>query len=938
MIDSAVLRPQVVPPERRDHSPVLAVGVLLLIAAGGLVLVAAGVLPLVLWFGAVASVGLIAATAWVPMVGLVALLLAIPLTTGLPRGSVIPLLRTNEAILFLVTLGVLIHFLPRRQRRSFTGLDLAVISFSLGLVIIPFLVLFVSGSHPDIETWRNVLSPIQYLVIYFLFSRSWLTGRDFRVLLDLSMLASIIVAIVAAAQLADLPGVRDFLSTYYPTTAVGGICEGDVCRPTSLLEHWSGVGAFAVLNYTLALALATYRTKGFSGIWLGLVMAVNVGDVFLSQTQAAVIGLLAATLAVIWHGRRVPWREFGLTVAGMLVVLGIFAAQITARIEQQIGPQAVSIVAPESLQTRLQYWNEFFLPELADNVWTGTGTVIPSEVPQRLQNYVDNQYLATGFRAGVLGEALLLMLFLTIGVAGWRSRQHPDPRRRVIGGTAFASVLVLAVMGTTAEYLTYAGVAQEFWLVVALMGSLQLYRASRIESEPIIVELGGGNAQRGRTLAFLHVPAWWRRLSADKGIVATSTLLFVGSALARAIGFLFSVAAARILRPADYGLFAYSLAVVTIASVLVWNAPTGLSRFLARSRHDPPEQDRHFTNWMVVVALLLGSSLMLAAPAALLLGFSGSLLLGLLANLLGLAFLQAYREAQRGQERYLEFTGVYLLANLVQVVALVLVALIGWRDPGLVLIIYGLSSVAAVSMLEPFRPLRLRFVWTAISTVRLMAIGRFIRPLIVQTALFTVWMGADVIMVQRMMGGFASGNYAAAKALTTMLILAPGAVATGLGPRLARMSDADVARHLAAALRLAAITIVPVGAGVVIVGRPLLSVLFGHKYPLAAQPLAILTAGMACYGLYLVFETAWVSRGRPGIDPVATGVAMITTVSTGLLLVPNLGLRGAALAFTAGALAQLAVIVVYTMYAISRPATLAGNANEGESASAVLER
>jgi len=28
----------------------------------------------------------------------------------------------------------------------------------------------------------------------------------------------------------------------------------------------------------------------------------------------------------------------------------------------------------------------------------------------------------------------------------------------------------LAVMGTTAEYLTFAGVAQAFWMVVGLMG------------------------------------------------------------------------------------------------------------------------------------------------------------------------------------------------------------------------------------------------------------------------------------------------------------------------------------------------------------------------------------------------------------------------------------------------------------------------------------
>jgi O-antigen/teichoic acid export membrane protein len=245
----------------------------------------------------------------------------------------------------------------------------------------------------------------------------------------------------------------------------------------------------------------------------------------------------------------------------------------------------------------------------------------------------------------------------------------------------------------------------------------------------------------------------------------------------------------------------------------------------------------------------------------------------------------------------------------------------------------------AIGFLESFRPLGLRFIWSAVSTVRLRAIARFIRPLILQTALFTVWMGADVILVQRIMGSLAAGNYAVAKTLATLLILAPGAIATGLGPRLARMSDPDARGALAGALRLAVMTTIPAVAGVILIGRPILSLLFGHKYPMASQPLAILTAGMACYGLYLVFETTWVSRGRPVIDPVATGVAMVTTVFTGLFLVPNLGLRGAALAFSAGALAQLVVIVGFTTVTMGRlPVTPAISANDEVSGSVVLER
>ena len=921
MIDAASLRPQVIPVPRPDHSAAVSIALVLLAGAGGLALVAAGVLPLLILIGGLLSLGLIVATAYAPMVGLVTLLLAIPLTTGLPRGMIVPLLRTNEVVLVLVTFGLLLHFLPRRERRPFSGLDVAVISFAVGMVAIPSIVIFVGRIPASIDVWRVVISPLQYLLIYFLFSRAWLTGQDVRLLLNLSMAASIVIAVVSAAQLADLPGVRDFLATYFPTTALHGICEGDVCRPTSLLEHWSGVGAFAVLNYTVALALATYRTRGFSGLWLGLVMAMNVGDVFLSQTQAAVVGLLIATVAIAWHGRRIPWRELALTIAGLLLIMAIFLPQIMARVEQQVGPQSVSIVAPESLQTRLRYWGEFFLPELAENVWTGTGTVIPSEVPVRLENYVDNQYLATGFRGGILAEVLLAALMVTIGASGWRRRHDPDPWRRVFGGTAFAFILVLLVMGVTAEYLTYAGVAQQFWLVVALLASLTLYRTS-IASRSDAVVLGADLRSKPSLHLFDLVRPVGQlavRLGGDGGLLRSSTLLFAGNAAARGLGFLFSVSAARILLPADYGLLAYALAVVTIASVLVWNAPTGLSRFLARSRNDPEEQDHYFTNWMVVVAILLGVSLVVMIPAARFLGLTGLLMLGLLANLVGLAVLQAYREAQRGQERYLEVTSIYVLANLLQLFGLIAAALMGWRDPGLALIIYGLSSVAAFAIIEPVRPLGLRFVRGTISAARLRMVLRFIAPLVIQTALFTVWIGADLILVQRMLGSALAGNYAAAKAFATLLILAPSAVAIGLGPRLARMSPGDVPRFLVGALRLTALITVPALAMTIILGRPLLMMLFGSKYPLAAQPLTILAIGMACYGVYLILETAWVSLGRPVVDAVATGAGLVVTIAFGTVLIPFLSLRGAALAFTVGALMQLMLITGFTLYVLRFP-------------------
>src|SRR5260370_35667157 len=81
-----------------------------------------------------------------------------------------------------------------------------------------------------------------------------------------------------------------------------------------------------------------------------------------------------------------------------------------------------------------------------------------------------------------------------------------------------------------------------------------------------------------------------------RDLAVSSAIAFAGLTVARLLGFLFSVAAARILVPVDYGRMAYGLAVAAIASVLLSSSPIGLSPFLARENDDLPRQNVHFSH------------------------------------------------------------------------------------------------------------------------------------------------------------------------------------------------------------------------------------------------------------------------------------------------------------------------------------------------------
>ena len=232
------------------------------------------------------GLALVALSAWRPQLGGAVLVFTVPLSAGLNVGPSIALLRPDQAIVLLVALGIFLHEAPI-EKLTFTGLDIAVAAFALGTILIPWAVLTLQHEPIDSDRLRTLLAPAQYFVVYLTFSRPEQPSAYVRLTLNLAMLASLIVAVVAVAEVADVAPVRQLLGGFYTTPVIPS--WDPVYRPASLLGHYSAVGAFALLNYTLALALAATRQPGFPRWWLSLVMAVNVVGVVASETWAPLL-------------------------------------------------------------------------------------------------------------------------------------------------------------------------------------------------------------------------------------------------------------------------------------------------------------------------------------------------------------------------------------------------------------------------------------------------------------------------------------------------------------------------------------------------------------------------------------------------------------------------------------------------------------------------
>jgi O-antigen/teichoic acid export membrane protein len=853
------------------------------------------------------GLGLLVMTIRRPAFGCAALILLVPLTAGLARGAVVPVLKPSEAILLVVLAGVVVHDMVVRRTRSVTALDMAIGAYVIGSVVIPWMVLTLTHYPADIDTWRTVLSPALLFAVYYLFARATLPDGTVRTFLNLAMLAGVIVSLVAAAELVNVPGVRAIVGANFPSPAVTPF------RPGSTLGHYSAVGAFGAFTYIIALALATVRAPGYPRWWLTCVMGAGVLGVLASETWATTVAIPVATVLILIYGRRVP-RELVVTVIAGGLALVVLWPLIGARADSQQLITAQGLALPESMQTRIRYWGEFIIPALTPHLWIGTGTVIPSTVPERLSTFVDNEYLWAAFRAGVAGVALLLGMLVAIIAAGWRLRSSLDPGRRAVGAASMSVAVVILLLGTTAQYITFAGLSQEFAMLVGVLAALTLRDVRR--TAPVVV-ISAAKPPRLPLPKPVSAVLNLRRLKPESGLVRSSAVVFVGFATARALGFLFSIAAARILVPLDFGRLTYALAIVTIASVFIAGSPNGMSRFLARNHEERSLQESYYSNWIALIALIVIASVVVVIPISLLIGLNGWMLVGVLCNLVGLAVLETYREIQRGLDRYAAMMVMYVIANLAQLAGILVLGILGIRSAELFLIVYGLSGIAALAVMQPLAPIALRFVKEGLSVARMLEIFRFVRPLLIESVFFAVWFGSDLIMVQHLLPAEATGNYGAAKAFVNVLLLAPTAIGIAILPRIARLGERSVGRYIGAAMGLTAAVTLPLVAGAALLGPPLVKMLFGSKYPDAATPLAMLAVGMGLYGFYSVLVSVWIGLGRPVIDPVATGLGMVCTVAFGLVLIPQMGLAGAALAFTMGAALRLAVIAGFTLWALA---------------------
>jgi len=152
--------------------------------------------------------------------------------------------------------------------------------------------------------------------------------------------------------------------------------------------------------------------------------------------------------------------------------------------------------------------------------------------------------------------------------------------------------------------------------------------------------------------------------------------------------------------------------------------------------------------------------------------------------------------------------------------------------------------------------------------------------------------------------------YGVAFALAEIAWFLPNAAGTVLFPRLSNAPLEDVHRLTARASRVT-LALTALTALAIALASALLPVVYGRPYGRSIPPLLILLPGVVMMSMHKLLGRNFASRDRQQFTVLASSVAFVLILLLDVLLIPRLGVEGAALASSAGYFAAAMTLILF---------------------------
>lgn len=421
----------------------------------------------VLAMAAALGIALVAAIAVWPVVGTYALVSLTPLTAGIDRGTLIPLLRPNEALCAVVALALVLRWLFRlRSTRELVPHVDPLVASMLGLGLassaVPLLWMKIRGLTIGLDDVLYALLIWKFVIVFLIVRAVPLTEKQRWRLLQLSVATAALISVISLLQTAGFGPLINVLKTYYTTNDnVNAITSA---RGSSTLGLPIAVADLLTFNLAIVMGVIWLRHRT-RPVLIVAALLLTLGVVGAGEFSG-VIGLVIG-VAVLCVLTRSTFSARFLAIGGVVAVPVVWPV-IQTRLA---GFQSLSGL-PISWTGRLTNLETYFWPVLFSrhHYLLGVRPAARVVAPHRANGFI---WIESGYTWLLwAGGVPLLLAFAWFVVASMRTAlaaiRSGTETRRIAGLAAAVALVVITVLMIFDPHLTYRGVADELFVLLAL--------------------------------------------------------------------------------------------------------------------------------------------------------------------------------------------------------------------------------------------------------------------------------------------------------------------------------------------------------------------------------------------------------------------------------------------------------------------------------------
>lgn len=426
---------------------------------------------------AVICAGLVGWVLTRPQVAAYLLIFVTPLVAGISGGSVVPLIRPNEALMVLLGLTIGLRWLAGLRTGGIrwprvNSVEVTVVALGVTTSLVPLAMMLIR-QRPITEVDLLYSIVLWKLLAEYIIVRSVISTRE-QVMrcLWLSMTAAAIVGFIAIAQAVGVAGVPALVAKL-TSSASGSDGMVTIARGSSLLGLPAATADLAILN--LGIAVAMIARGHPRRLWLGGFVVLYVLTVIAASEFATVIGLVLALVALIVLTRS------GRLAVYMIPVALLGGVLLWPAIELRLSGFHSTAGLPLSWVDRLYNLRTFFWPVLfSDYNWILGVRPTPRVVaPSKVEGFI---WIESGY-TWLLWCGGIPLLASYIAFAGAVLRKSWAYVRRAdatgIVATAVAAAMCSQVVLMSFDpHLTFRGSSDAFFLLLPLIRKLPARRAS----------------------------------------------------------------------------------------------------------------------------------------------------------------------------------------------------------------------------------------------------------------------------------------------------------------------------------------------------------------------------------------------------------------------------------------------------------------------------